>query len=527
MLEDEEIVDFMSGLDIPTTKEDKLGEDENELGPLFKNSTSHGDASGHNQKIKLLPTPSPSPERQGVDQRQDSIHNSSNDILTERGLEKPLPKSWVEFEKQKKTPVFGSKTGISADIDPNNIIEGFKAAQLKEVKKLTEIDAIKFVRRDELKNLVVESVDKPLPLMGDLQSTEEDTYATTVAAYVTRSIAAIIRAHGLRALQYDAMNAYGNSRRKIPFFTRCPSGFEHLGDSLLAFFVMIVYVDDIPIAYHPQHEDQFWEFEVKFLQIFEFRKLGNVEHFIGIRFVRDEDERKLWLVQDLFISKLEEKFKVNTHTKHRTPLPNISMQPYEGVATPSPIHQYQQKTGSVNWLAVQTRPDIAWSVSELSKYLQNPGPQHLAAIDHLLENLSSTKYLALQYDGKTPPNLCVGYSDASFADEVPSRHSSHGYAFSLYGGLITWKAQKQKTVTTSTTESEILALSQAGREVIWWNRFFKRIGFVLDEEIIIYCDNRQALRVVTSDYSKLDTKLIHVDIHQLWLRQGFRIFELK
>ncbi|RKF74175.1 hypothetical protein GcC1_086021 [Golovinomyces cichoracearum] len=68
------------------------GEDENELGPLFKNSTSHGDASGHSLKIKLLPTPSPSPERQEVDQRQDSIHNSSNNILTERGLEKPLPK---------------------------------------------------------------------------------------------------------------------------------------------------------------------------------------------------------------------------------------------------------------------------------------------------------------------------------------------------------------------------------------------------------------------------------------------------
>ncbi|RKF56991.1 hypothetical protein GcC1_192033 [Golovinomyces cichoracearum] len=115
MLEDEEIVDFMNGLDIPTTKEDKLGfedfeewpqifdtvnnvfgpgEDENELGPLFKNSTSYGDASGHAQKIKLLPTPLPSPERQEVDQRQDSIHNSSNNILTERGLEKPLPKGW-------------------------------------------------------------------------------------------------------------------------------------------------------------------------------------------------------------------------------------------------------------------------------------------------------------------------------------------------------------------------------------------------------------------------------------------------
>ncbi|KAI0995309.1 hypothetical protein K3495_g12873 [Podosphaera aphanis] len=113
----------------------------------------------------------------------------------------------------------------------------------------------------------------------------------------------------------------------------------------------------------------------------------------------------------------------------------------------------------------------------------------------------------------------MGYSDASFADEVPSRHSSHGYAFTLYGGLITWKAQKQRTVITSTTESELLALSRAGREVVWWKRFFKNIGFILDEDITLRCDNRQALRVITSELSKLDTKLRHVDIHQMWLRQ--------
>lgn len=282
---------------------------------------------------------------------------------------------------------------------------------------------------------------------------------------------------------------------------------------------MIVYVDDILIAYHPRHDDKFRAFETKFLQMFEFRKLGNVENFIGVRFERDEAEKKLWLVQDSFISKLEEKFKINIHAKHRTPLPSNPLQPYDGIASPSQIHQYQQKAGSVNWLAVLTRPDISWSVSELSKYLQNPGPQHLDAVNHLLEYLSGTKYLALEYDGNTPPNLCMGYSDASFADEIPSRHSSHGYAFSLYGGLITWKAQKQRTVTTSTTESELLALSQAGREVIWWERFFKDIGFALDEEITLYCDNRQALRVVTSEVSKLDTKLRHVDIHQMWLRQ--------
>ncbi|CAD6505921.1 BgTH12-06853 [Blumeria graminis f. sp. triticale] len=599
-------------------------------------------ASGHNNSYIVLPTPSPSPPREEAYIEKGKHQVSIEDPFRKLNpVQNSLPKACSETQNQPQIPTVGLGVG-SFEVDSSNILEGkrqrkkrivqclvrnnqnpsfhmafaasrsmvksvglhvselpppprnykemlkheymagFRAAQLKELEKLIEMEAVQFVRKSELGDCRVEQVNAPLPLMwvftykldpdgylisfkarivarGDLQTTEEDTYAATATAYATRAIASIIGAHGLRALQYDAINAYGNSRKEIPLYTKCPPGFEHRGDGLLVFFgmyglkpsaldwyktyksaaleiglsivpgspsifqnswlIMIVYVDDILIAYHPRHDDKFRAFETKFLQMFEFRKLGNVENFIGVRFERDEAEKKLWLVQDSFISKLEEKFKINIHAKHRIPLPSNPLQPYDGIASPSQIHQYQQKAGSVNWLAVLTRPDISWSVSELSKYLQNPGPQHLDAVNHLLEYLSGTKYLALEYDGNTPPNLCMGYSDASFADEIPSRHSSHGYAFSLYGGLITWKAQKQRTVTTSTTESELLALSQAGREVIWWERFFKDIGFALDEEITLYCDNRQALRVVTSEVSKLDTKLRHVDIHQMWLRQ--------
>ncbi|RKF80017.1 hypothetical protein GcM3_049032, partial [Golovinomyces cichoracearum] len=502
-------------------------------------------ASGNSCCENNLPTPSatPSPSRQVIDYNSHTdlevLESSVNESRI--NVNKPFPKGWVEAVDHEVPTSLGSRAGSSADIDTNNILQGkrqrnkrivqalaidrsyksfhvafaasktmvkslglhisalptppknykemlkheyavgFKAAQVKEMSKLIEMEAVKFVKMREIRDQNIEQLDRPLPLMwvytykldpdgylqsfkarivarGDLQSTEEDTYAATATAYATRAVAAIIGAHGLRALQYDAVNAYGNSRRKIPLYTKCPPGFEHRGDGLLIYFgmyglkpsaldwyntyksaaleiglsivpdspcifqndwlIMIVYVDDILIAYHPHHEDRFREFELKFLQIFEFRKLGNVEHFIGIRFVRDESERKLWLVQDVFISKLEQKFKVNTQTKHRTPLPSGPLKVYDGIATPSQVHHYQQKTGSLNWLAVQTRPDIAWSVSELSRYLQNPGPEHMAAVDHLLEYISSTKHLALQFDGDTPPNLCIGYSDASFADEI-------------------------------------------------------------------------------------------------------------
>jgi hypothetical protein len=55
-------------------------------------------------------------------------------------------------------------------------------------------------------------------------------------------------------------------------------------------------------------------------------------------------------------------------------------------------------------------------------------------------------------------------SDALFADNSIDQKSSQAYAIKLFGGLIRWQANKQDTVTTSTTEAELLALSQAARE---------------------------------------------------------------
>jgi hypothetical protein len=52
--------------------------------------------------------------------------------------------------------------------------------------------------------------------------------------------------------------------------------------------------------------------------------------------------------------------------------------------------------------------------------------------------------------------------DASFADNH-DRKSSEGFIFYLFGGLIEWKSRKQKTITTSTTEAELLAISHVAK----------------------------------------------------------------
>jgi hypothetical protein len=193
------------------------------------------------------------------------------------------------------------------------------------------------------------------------------------------------------------------------------------------------------------------------------------------------------------------------------------LMPYVEQARLPSIRRYQRKIGSILYAAVITRPDVAFAVSRLARFNANPGPEHHGAADQVLLYLRKTRHLALQFGGE---DVFIVASDASFADNSIDRKSSQAYAMRLFGGIVGWRANKQATVTTSTTEAELLALSQAAKEAMFVSRLIKELGIKLDDERIrIQCDNQQTIQLVNNDISKLQTKLKHVDIHNHWLRQ--------
>jgi hypothetical protein len=76
--------------------------------------------------------------------------------------------------------------------------------------------------------------------------------------------------------------------------------------------------------------------------------------------------------------------------------------------------------------------------------------------------------------------LFVGSSDASYADKPETRRSPQGYAFKFGGLMIDWKSIVQRTVTKSTTESELLPLSLAASQMEEWMQFFTGINLTFD-----------------------------------------------
>ena len=125
---------------------------------------------------------------------------------------------------------------------------------------------------------------------------------------------------------------------------------------------------------------------------------------------------------------------------------------------------------------------------------------------------------ALLFDGRAERSFLAA-SDAAFADDIRTRHSSQGHLFILFGAAVGWRASKQPTIATSSTQTELLALSDTASELIALARIFKAIELVLHQSLVILCDNKQTIRLVTSILPRLKTRLRHVDIHTCFVRE--------
>ena len=144
------------------------------------------------------------------------------------------------------------------------------------------------------------------------------------------------------------------------------------------------------------------------------------------------------------------------------------------------------------YLMNATRPDIAYSVSRLSRYTSNPGKDHWEALVRVLRYLKDTITYGLHYT-KYPPVL-EGYSDANWISDNTETKSTSGYVFTLGGAAISWKSSKQTCIARLTMESEFIALDKAAEEAEWLRNFLEDIPVWHKPvtTICIHCDSMTA-----------------------------------
>lgn len=103
--------------------------------------------------------------------------------------------------------------------------------------------------------------------------------------------------------------------------------------------------------------------------------------------------------------------------------------------------------GSLMYAMTSTRPDLAFAVGTLSRFVLNPGPDHEHALRHLLGYIAATTDLALVFPRNTPSTNLEAYSDASFAGEYKEHGKSvTGLLVFFNRSLIVWRSIRQATL---------------------------------------------------------------------------------
>ena len=174
--------------------------------------------------------------------------------------------------------------------------------------------------------------------------------------------------------------------------------------------------------------------------------------------------------------------------------------------------QYRKAIGSLNYLAVSTRPDLSFIVSLLSRVQNNPTNEAADAAKKALRYLRGTSHYGIAYH-RNASNKLIGYSDSDFGGCTETRRSTSGCIFIFAGGPVFWQSKRQPCVTRSTLEAEYVSLSNASREGIW---LAKLIGEFSNgpQVLTLCCDNKGAKMLANNDGGKM-SKHIGIMYHYI------------
>ena len=186
---------------------------------------------------------------------------------------------------------------------------------------------------------------------------------------------------------------------------------------------------------------------------------------------------------------------------------------------------YQRLVGSITYLAICTRPDLAYCAMALGQHNASPTRAHLVVAKGVLRYLAGTVHFGLTFsvhNEHIPPSiqpytLACGLSDADWASDENDRKSISGYCFFFCNSLVSWSARKQRTVSTSSTESEYYALANTMKEAIWLKLFLTLTKLHTPHSFPLLCDNQSARLIASSDSVSSRTK--HIDVRYHFIRE--------
>jgi hypothetical protein len=261
--------------------------------------------------------------------------------------------------------------------------------------------------------------------------------------------------------------------------------------------------------------------------------LGDMEPIsdcLGVTVTRDRVNNKMWLSQRAAVDKIIKRAQLTEAKTAATPmLAGLKLTKKDcpsaeaaAVMTDQQRH-YRSVLASIIYIMNWTRPDVAYTVSKLCRFMHNPGEEHIKALKRLLRYMAGTADYGLRYDfsngwngaaHKNCKETIHGFFDAAHADCVDTYKTTGAFVFFYCNCAISWHTKLLPTVTTSTNHSEYVTGAKAAKEARWLHNFAEEVHMnKIIKPIDVYSDSQGAIAMTYNPVHRSTTKHIALADH--------------
>ena len=254
-------------------------------------------------------------------------------------------------------------------------------------------------------------------------------------------------------------------------------------------------------------------------------KKAPIQDCLGCEVVRDRAAHKIFLTQESGVKALQTKLGLTETKAMETPMDaKLKLSRSDCPADTERISLTDEQTrfrsvlASLIYFVMWSRPDLAYPVSALARFMHNPGPVAQTALKRVLRYLFSTADFGLLFDFSEPPPRkgVYGFYDASFADCPDSRRSTGGHVIFWNGCAVNWISKLHPYVTTSTNHSEYVAGASCARECAYQINVASELGLTI-APIDLFSDSTGSISQCYNPTNRAATK--HVDVSDHYIRE--------
>jgi hypothetical protein len=250
------------------------------------------------------------------------------------------------------------------------------------------------------------------------------------------------------------------------------------------------------------------------------KDLKKVDMFVGIQVERNRAERSIRIHQTAYTTKILERFGMSDSNPVSLPMPagTVLEATEDGLLEGEDISFYKQIVGATLYLSNNTRPDIAYPVGQLARFMSKPATVHLKHAKHLLKYLNGTRELGIIYSNRQGVSKSAYdvWTDATWGTEKDGRASFGGWAHLRYGGAVNWSARRQKSTALSSMHAEIMSACEGSKEMAWMEKLRPDIDPDLDYTPTLFMDNQSGVNWF-QDHTFHD-KAKHIEIQYFYVR---------